>query len=189
MKHWYALHTKPNAEYQVAMSLQRRGIQTYLPSIEAPQSRRGRRQVPFFPCYLFVRADFEAIGLSQVRWVPGLRRIVAFDDQPARLPDDAVDLVQRNLDVINTTGAWPGHNFESGDTVRITQGPFKDLLAIFEGPTTPAERVRVLLSILGHASRVHVPVTDLEKAPSGVQAPAARWPRRTRGRGRPIQND
>jgi hypothetical protein len=30
MEHWYTLYTKPNAEYQVAASLQERGLQTYL---------------------------------------------------------------------------------------------------------------------------------------------------------------
>jgi hypothetical protein len=60
------------------------------------------------------------------------------------------------------------------------------MLAIFEGPSTPSERVRVLLTFLGHARRVQLSAADLEKAPPKSQLPASKRPRRTRGRGRRI---
>ena len=188
MEHWHALYTKPHAEYQVATSLQRRGIQTFLPEIDSPQAPPGREREPFFPCYLFIRLDFEVAGLSSVRWTPGLRRIVAFDDQPVPVPDEVIDLIVAELDEIEAGGGWPAHTFQPGDTVRITDGPLQGMLAIFEGPTTPAERVRVLLTILGHASRVQVGVADMEKAPPGLEAPVPKRPRRTRGRGRWIES-
>ena len=186
MKHWYTLYTKPNAEYQVATSLQRRGIQTYLPEIEAPNSRHGRSKKPFFPCYLFIRVDFERVGLSRLQWTPGLRRVVAFDDCPMPLPDEVIDLLQRKLEGLNAAGGLPAHTFQPGDTVRITDGLLQGMLAIFEGPSTPAKRVRVLLSFLGHARRAHVSAADLEKAPSESPLPAPNRPRRTRGQGRRI---
>ena len=92
---WYTLYTKPNAEYQVANALKQRGIQTYLPEIELAKPQQGRKKKPFFPCYLFIRVDFEAIELSAVQWTPGLRRIVSFGDQPMPLPDDLITLVRR----------------------------------------------------------------------------------------------
>jgi len=189
MEHWYALYTKPHAEVQVATTLQRRGIQTYLPEIDSPSARQGREREPFFPCYLFIRMDFKAAGLSSVRYTPGLRRIVAFDDQPAPVPDEMIHLIQCKLGEIEAAGGWPAHSFTPGDTVRITDGPLRGMLAIFDGPTTPAERVRVLLTFLGHVSRAQVCVTDLEKASPGLEVPAPRRPRRTRGRGRRIENN
>ncbi len=66
------------------------------------------------------------------------------------------------------------------------------MLAAFERPATPAERVQVLLTFLGQASRMSIPVTALEKAPPEAQAPAPKAPkrrrRRTRGRGRRNKN-
>jgi transcription elongation factor/antiterminator RfaH len=188
MEQWYTLYTKPNAEHQVAASLQKREIQTYLPEIEIVKDRRGRDRKPFFPCYLFIKADLRVVGLSRVRWTPGLRRIVAFDDWPVPLPDEVISLIQRKLGEINAAGNRPVHNFQPGELVQITDGPLQSMLAIFEGPTTPAERVRVLLTFLGHARRVSVPVTDLEKAPSGAEVSVPKRPRRTRGRGRRIKN-
>ena len=42
MEHWYTLYTKPNAEYQVARALSRRGIEAYVPEIDAVKKRQGR---------------------------------------------------------------------------------------------------------------------------------------------------
>jgi transcription elongation factor/antiterminator RfaH len=188
MEEWYTLYSKPNAEYQVARALKRRGIETYVPEIEAAKKRQGRARKPFFPCYLFMRVDLGQMGLSQIEWTPGLRRIVALDERPSPLPERAIELIRAKLEGINAVGGWAAPPFEPGETVRITDGPFKDLLAIFEGPCSPARRVQVLLNFLGQVSRAHVAVEDLEKAPSGAEPAAPERPRRTRGGGRRIKN-
>jgi transcriptional antiterminator RfaH len=182
MENWYVLHSKPNAEYQVANALKGRGIQTYLPEIEAPKARLGRKRQPFFPCYLFVRVDLEAVGLSQVQWTPGLRRIVAFGDRPTSVADEVIDLIQRRLGEMEASGGLTGHTFMPGDTVRITDGPMQGMLAVFERPTTPSERVQVLLTFLGQANRARVPVTDLEKVTPETNSPASGSSERRRGR-------
>lgn len=66
---------------------------------------------------------------------------------------------------------------------------FQDMLAIFEGPTTPSQRVQLLLKVLG-GSRMQVDVTALEKAPpdENQAPPPQKRSRRTRGRGRRIKD-
>lgn len=188
MKQWYVLHSRPNAEYQLTTALWERGIQTYLPEIEVRKTKGGRKRKPFFPCYLFAKINFEEISFSQIQWTPGLRRIVAFDGQPVPLDDEVIALIQRKLEEGNLTDGQVPHPFQSGDTVRITEGPLQGLQAIFEGPTTAAERVQVLLTFLGQVSRAQVPVTALEKTdPDAAPSPPKR-PRRTRGRGRRINS-
>jgi transcription elongation factor/antiterminator RfaH len=186
LEQWYTLYTKPNAEYGVATALQKRGVQTYLPVIESFKLSKERVSKPFFPCYLFAKIDFEIIGLSQVQWMPGLRRIVTFDNQLVPLADEVIELIQGKLGEIEASMGRSAHNFKPGETVRIITGPFQDMLAIFEGPTTPSMRVRVLLSILGQASRMQVSVADIEKAAASAEALAPKRPRRTRGQGRYI---
>lgn len=186
MEQWCTLHTKPNAEYQVTAALQQRKIETYLPEIVTPTANKGKRKQPFFPCYLFAWIDLERVGFSAVQWTPGLRRLVTFDDQPASLPDEVIELIRQQVDQLEASGGLPQHNLKPGDRVRIKEGPFQDMLALFTGPTTPAQRVHVLLEILGHACRVKVAVTDLEKTEPQPPPIPAKQPRRTRGRGRRI---
>jgi transcriptional antiterminator RfaH len=184
MERWYALHTKLNLEYQVTAVLQDRRIQFYLPEITQPKSK-GAKQ-PFFPGYLFIKVDFDKVALSTVEWIPGLRRVVAFDDQPVSLPDEIIELMQHRLRDLKAAAGCPEHHFKPDEPVRITDGPFKDMVAIFDRSTSPAQRVQVLLNILGQASRVQVNVTDLAKLSPDQEAPMSKPPRRTRGRGRPI---
>jgi len=188
MQQWYALYTKPNAEYQVATVMQHHNIQTYLPEIDYGKASDGRTRKPFFPCYLFIKTDFEKVSFSSVQWTPGLKRVVTCDGVPLPLPEDLIDVIRRKLGEIEAKGGWPSHTFQPGQPVRIKDGPFKDMLAIFEGPTRPSQRVHVLLTILGHVSRTQVDVADLEKVQAEVEVPAPKRPRRTRGRGRFIRN-
>ena len=189
MKQWYTLHTKPNAEYQVTAALSQRDIEVFLPEIETPSTTNGQVKKPFFPCYMFSKVDLKAIGISQVQWTPGLRRIVSFDDEPVPVPDEVIELIRRKLEAFEASGGWKGHDFQPGDTLRVTAGPFEDMVAVFEGPTTPTERVRVLLDILGRASRVQIDVTDLQKISTEDESPTPKRPRRTRGKGRRINGD
>jgi transcriptional antiterminator RfaH len=187
MEHWYTLHTKPNAEYQVATALAQREIEIYLPELPPSKSEKGRRhRRPFFPCYLFARMDFKRIGFSTIQWTPGLRRVVAFGDEPAAVPDELIALIQQKLSEWEARGGIPAHNFQPGDPVRIKQGPFQDMVAIFDGPATPSQRVQVLLEILGQARRVQLDVKDLEKSAQPDASVSEKRPRRTRGRGRRI---
>lgn len=188
MEQWYTVHTKPHAEYQVAATFRQRGLTAFLPEVRRKCGDQTGPQ-PFFPCYLFVKVDLDVVGLSAVQWTPGLRRLVAFSDRPVALPEEIIDLIRHRAEALGPTGGLPGLNFKPGDTVRITAGPFKEMLAIFDGPCPAAERVQVLLHLLGQASRYQISVSDLAKAPNQPPANSPGQPdrpRRSRGKGRLI---
>lgn len=187
MKQWYTLYTKPNAEYQVATALRQRGLEIFLPEIATTE---GNGPQPLFPSYLFFKVDFGITMMSSIQWTPGLIRILAFGDDPQPVDVEVIDLIRRKLAEVKAKGDWLEHDFQPGDTVRITDGPFEDMLAIFEGPTTANQRVQVLLKVLG-GSRMQVEVANLEKASPETNTngkPPTKRPRRTRGRGRRIKN-
>jgi transcription antitermination factor NusG len=186
MESWYTLYTKPNAEHKVAVTLDERGIETFVPEIFNPKKSYNGRPAPFFPCYLFMHVDLGELNSSQWQWTPGLRNIVAFDGMPVPVSEQAIDLIRQTLAELNNGEEQPLQKFSPGDIVRIKNGPFADLLALFEGQTTAAERVTVLLNFLGSFSRVRLGVDNLEKAPAGVQIDPPERMRRTRGRGRRI---
>jgi len=188
MEQWYALYTKPNSEYQVAGILRQRGIETFLPDMERQKANKMHTRNPFFPCYLFIKVDFKTVSASQWLWTPGLRSIVTYGDRPVAVPDEVINLIRRKLNEFETSRNQPECRFKPGETVRITNGPFRDMLAVFDKPVTPGERVQILLRILGHASRVRIDMSDIEKSPSAASEHLNKRPRRTRGRGRHIRN-
>lgn len=187
MEQWYTLYTKPRAEYQVKTVLKERDIQTYLPEIRLPAADKGCDRKPFFSCYMFARVDLETVSLSSIQWIPGLRRIVSIDGWPVPLADEVINLIRYKLGQGEANGHQPAFPFKPGDTVRITNGPLHDMLAVFDKPLTSGERVQVLLDILGQSNRVQVSPRDLERVSGGTEQPLTKRPRRTRGRGRRIK--
>lgn len=154
MENWYALYTKPNKEHQVSALLQGEGIQTYLPTVRRKVRRRDRPdRVVYFPCYLFARLDFAVTPHSSIAWMPGVRRIVSAGDEPVIVADMVVTLIRQRLEGIEQSGYG---NLEQGDAVRITSGPLRDLEAVFDQPLSAANRVRVLLHVLGRMTSVEI---------------------------------
>lgn len=183
MEQWYTLYTKPNSEYRVASALQQHQIEVYL-----PETYHRHKTTPFFPCYLFMRIDLEKVNPSQWQWTSGLLRVIAFGGKPVPLSDEMINFIRHSVEKARTAG-WHTHGFKPGDTVRIKEGPLEGMLAIFDGPTRPNQRVQVLLAILGRASRVRIDAAELEKVPSTVETPPLSRLRRTRGRGRRVRQN
>lgn len=161
MEHWYALYTKPKKEHQVNTYLQGQGVVTYLPTVRRKVRRRDRPdRMVYFPCYLFARLDFDRMPHSSVAWMPGVRRIIGAGEQPLIVADEVVDLVRRRLAAKEEEGY---SEFQAGDPVRIISGPLRDLNAMFDRPVSAAERVRVLLEVMGRMTTVEVDVSDIVK--------------------------
>lgn len=160
MKHWCTLYTKPRKEQQVSSFLEDRGYDTYLPTI--PVRKNGREKtMPFFSCYLFVRAD-PSDGLFSMRWTPGLRRIVSFGDHPAVVDDDVMSCLRQRMAQMQQSGYQP-HRFKPGDRVAITSGPLRDFEAVFGRGLSSAQRARILVDFLGRWMPCQVEIDYLKK--------------------------
>ncbi len=175
MESWYALFTKPRKEQQVADALAEKGIQTYVPTWRVHTRGRGWVQRPFFPRYIFARIDFDAVGISVVRWTPGLTNIVSFDGRPAWVPDEIVERLKERLAEMDAAaeGRVYAPRFRRGQRVRILEGPFKDFEAVFDRHLSASDRVRVLLDVLGRVTKVEVEASKLMPVVSwrGVMGP------------------
>ncbi len=187
---WYTLYTKPHAEYKVASALEQTGLEIFLPEIH--KRKKGEiLKTPFFPCYLFMAANMNSMISSVWKWTPGLRYMVTIGSQPVHLPSEVIRLIKTKLEELNAkvgnSYAADADLFTKGDQVRIINGPLRDMVGIFEGPTQPSKRVRVLLTVLEYQRRIQLNATDIEKVLDPIQGSKKRR-RRTRGRGRRIKH-
>ena len=154
MEQWYALYTKPRREFQVAGLLQAQGVETYLPTVRRKVRRRDRPLSKiYFPCYLFARIDFSVTPRSSIAWMPGIRHIVTMGAQPVVVADEIVSLLRRRLEGVEEVVYG---SLRQGDRVRITSGPLRDLEAVFERPLSAADRVRILLDVMGRMMPVEI---------------------------------
>lgn len=162
MELWYAIHTKPHKERQVEGYFFERGLEVYFPTTPAPK-RRGRGDTrAFFPCYLFVKADLQAVGLWALHYAPGVNRVVKIGDNPIPVDERIIEAIRTRLaqaDVVDTRGEI----LEPGDHVVITTGPFADLDAVFDRRLSPQGRVVVLIQILHRLAPVELDSDTLRK--------------------------
>jgi transcriptional antiterminator RfaH len=143
---WYALRSKPRKEDVVWKQVRDRGFETFLPRLRVnPVNPRARKVKPYFPGYLFVRADIEAVGLSTFQWLPHSTGLILFGGEPAPVPDHLIYAIQKRVAEIAASGGEVFDGLHPGDRVMINYGPFSGYEAIFDARLPGTERGRVLL--------------------------------------------
>ena len=148
MKEWYVLRTKPHKETAVYRLLQSYEVTVFYPTIQVePVNPRASRVRPYFPGYMFVRADLEQIGRNTLEWLPGSQGLVSFGDEPASVPEQLIQSVkERSAEWARRQKQKPV--LRSGDKVRIVDGPLAGYEAIFDMELSGRQRVQVLLAYL-----------------------------------------
>jgi len=152
---WYALRTKPRKEEVVWRQVKTQGFDTYYPMLRVnPVNPRSRKIRPYFPGYLFVRADLVEVGVSVFQWMPHSLGLVSFGGEPSSVPESLIQAIRKRVDEIAAAGGETFDGLHAGDTVRISDGPFRGYEAIFDARLPGSERVRVLLELLGSQRKV-----------------------------------
>lgn len=148
---WYAIQSKPRKEDFLWGQLRAREIECFYPRMRVQTvNPRARKVRPYFPGYLFVHVDLEQIGLSGLQWMPGAAGLVAFDGQPAWVPEHLINAIRYRVEEINIAGGEVLAGLKPGDLVMIGAGLFAGYEAIFDAGLPGNERVRVLLKLLGN---------------------------------------
>lgn len=157
--HWYVACTMPRHEKQVALQLDGKNVEHFLPLYETKsrwKDRIARVDLPLFPGYVFVRIPLEQ--RLQVLTVPSIHRLVSFNGPPVALRDEEVELLRSGLDRVK---AAPHPFLKAGQTVRIKHGPLSGAQGVL---LRGKENFRVVLSMdmLMQSVAVEVDLADLE---------------------------
>ena len=160
---WFLIHTKIRQEQVAQENLERQGFSCFLPKLWVEKVRRGKLvtvEEPLFPRYLFIRLDTSLSGQNwgPIRSTTGVSRLVTFGNVPAKIDDELIDVIR----VQSGTGQVQQRQFEAGDQVVITQGPFAGIEAVFQIKDGES-RVMVLIEILSKPTRLALPPTAIRK--------------------------
>jgi transcriptional antiterminator RfaH len=181
---WYVVHTRTLKEASTALVLREHlDLEVYFPQV-CRQSWVGLHCTPLFPGYLFVRVNLNRVTPSRINSCPGVLRLLESDNEPQAVPANVISSIHAGVERLNAQGGWPLPGFQPGARVRVKEGPFDGLDAIFIGPATPRQRVIILLEFLGGMRRVQLDVSAVESC--AITRPL-QHKRSTRGRGRTIR--
>jgi len=157
---WYVIQTQYRNEKAAALNLRRQGFEAYLP-LYSKRRRHARRTdwvpSPLFPRYMFVSMDVNLECWRAVRSTIGVSSLVSYGDLPAPLPEGIVEEIRAREDECGLVNIHNQSQFQKGDPVQILQGPFSDLVGMFDCANDD-ERVIILLDLLGRETKVHLPL-------------------------------
>ncbi|TMA57181.1 MAG: hypothetical protein E6J73_19715 [Deltaproteobacteria bacterium] len=160
---WYAIRTKVNREKDVEKRLTDFHLEVFLPWMRT-RRRIGSRfhwvLAPLFPGYVFCRLDMVLSGKA-ARYSPGVKDFLTFGSRVAEVDENIIDVLRQRCP--GGVAQFDPVNVKPGDTVRINEGPFMGLEAIFEQKLKGSERVAVLLEILGRQTRIVLPSETIAK--------------------------
>jgi transcriptional antiterminator RfaH len=163
---WYAAYTQPNREATAVEHLSRQGYSVYLPRYRRAVRHARRRALvlrPLFPRYLFVGLDRLTQRWRPIRSTCGVVGLVASRDEPVPVDPGIVESLRQREEKGAFDLVSPVQWLRKGDVVRVTEGPFADLIGRLLA-VTDHERVFILLDLLGRTVRAEVPALAIAAA-------------------------
>lgn len=154
---WYVIRTKAKREKDVISHLTKASYELFFPQMKALPTEK-----PLFPCYLFIKANFEDPNQYRlVRYTRGVNRILGNGEHP----EPVSNMIIETLKETTRNGFLVEQEllFKKGDAVKIKKGILKDLYGIVENNLPTTGRVKVLFKWLSGNMRATLKYTDLEK--------------------------
>lgn len=186
---WYVIHTYAGYENRVKSNLETRSVslnmedyifQAEVPQEEVVQIKNGDRRTVRqnkLPGYVLVRMDLTNESWGVVRNTPGVTGFVgnAYDPYPLTL-DEVVKMLAPEVEeqaaaaAAAAGGTVPSRkvevqvlDFEVGDSVTVTDGPFATLQATINEINADSKKVKGLVEIFGRETPVELSFDQIQK--------------------------
>ena len=171
-KNWFVLHTYSGYEERVKKNLEQRlkfmdtgdeVFQVVIPTTDEIEVRGGQRRTvtkKILPGYVLVQMIMSDRSWDVVRNTPGVTGFVSSSNKPTPLEAEEVD---RILSQITAEAPKVKVGYRSGQSVRVTDGPFIDFVGTVDEINPATGKIKVLLSIFGRETPVQLDALQVEK--------------------------
>ncbi|MDI6829084.1 MAG: transcription termination/antitermination protein NusG [Armatimonadota bacterium] len=171
-KHWYAVHTYSGHENKVKTNIERRAESMNLkdrifriiiptePELRTMGGKRREVQRKIFPGYILIEMILDDQTWYLVKSTTGVTGFVSSGNRPVPLQEKEVANI---LAAVEGPKQKPRVQWEKGQVVRVTYGPFTDFTGTIEDVNVQKEKLRVLISIFGRDTPVELDFGHVEK--------------------------
>jgi len=149
MKRWYLIKTKPLQEKIAIQNLKNQNYNSY-----CPIAIINEKKVVLFPGYIFINLDDKLENWSPIRSTRGVLNFVKFGRNFAKISDSVIDFIKSN-EKLTSDKLRDLEKFKSGEKVQITDGVFKNCVAIFKSFKSD-DRVSILLNLMGQEQTINI---------------------------------
>jgi transcriptional antiterminator RfaH len=112
-----------------------------------------------FPGYLFIQLHADS-NWAPLRSTRGVLRLVGFNGYPLPVADSLIDALRQRVSAQDRQPELPV--LQSGEKVRISEGPFAELEAVFHC-MNGQQRAVLLLNLLNRQQQVQIPLSSIRK--------------------------
>lgn len=172
-KEWYVLHVlsghenkvKNYIEVEVPLSgLADQIDRVVVPTEETIEMKNGKKKLTirkFLPSYVLIEIELNTDTQFFISNVPGVTSFVGPGRRPEALKESEVNRILGQIDASKSREV-PEMKFNTGDKVKVIDGPFSDFTGTVEEVNPLKSKVRVSVSIFGRPTPVELNVLQIE---------------------------
>jgi len=172
---WYVIQAFSNCEKKVKAAIEERieisGLskmfgEIMIPTEQVTELKKGQKKQlerKFFPGYMLVQMEMNDDTWHLVRKTPNVMGFLGGSkNKPVPLTERELNNIVNRVDEAVEKPKFKTV-FESGETVRINDGPFNDFNGVVEQVDYERNQVKVSVQILGRATPVDLDFVQIEK--------------------------
>lgn len=171
---WYAIQTYSGSEQAV-----KRGIENLvkecrigdrLQEIVVPTediinvSKKSKNKIStqsLYPGYVFIKVDLDTALWHMIQSLPKVSRFIGESKKPTPLGEADINHILEKLK--NRAAPKPKISFDTGEVVRIVEGPFANFTATVEEYDIEHGKLKLNVSIFGRNTPIEIMYSQVEK--------------------------
>lgn len=171
---WYIVHVYSGFENRVKASLEERISgsihadkfgEVVVPTEQVVELVKGKRKESarkFYPGYILVQMELNDATWHIVNDTAKVTGFLGGRERPAAIPDDEVAQILNRMEA-GKTKPKPKYYFETGDEIRVIDGPFANFNGVVDEVNPEKGKIRVLVRIFGRSTPVELEFVQVTK--------------------------
>lgn len=171
---WYIVHVYSGFESKVKTALEEK-ITAYshpekfgevlVPTEQIVELVKGKRKTStrkFYPGYILVKMELDDETWHIVNDTPKVSGFLGGREKPTPISDEEAKQILSRMEA-GKLKPKPKYYFETGDEIRVIDGPFTNFNGVVEEVSPEKGKIRVLVSIFGRSTPVELEFVQVTK--------------------------
>ncbi len=170
---WYAIQTYAGSERAVKRGIEQIAIdygledkidQVVVPTEEVIEVKNGEKKITersLYSGYVFAHIDLDTDLWHKIQSLPKVSRFIGEQKTPTALSQADIDVILEKME--HKAPPRPKVDFEKGEMVRITEGPFANFTGLVEEYDLDHGKLKLNVSIFGRNTPVEILYSQVEK--------------------------